>query len=96
MLTFIKKSIQKSKVKSKTNRGDKAITRSYLYKEKGKNYIGIAFELLYLTDTETDDQLVRKCGDKYVYQRFFNMKLETLLESLSNLNVITGWTKEKD
>ena len=94
MLITIKKSIRKSKVKSLTARGDKAITRAFLFQEIGKDYVAISFSLLYFTDTKIDDDiLVRKCGKKYVYLREWTIKLTTILKTLSNLDIIMGLQK---
>ena len=87
----IKKSILKSKVKSFTTNGEKAITRSYFYKEDGKDYTGISFNILYFSSSDTEnDECVRHIGNKWVYKRTYSIKLPTILDTLINLGVIGG------
>ena len=93
---LIQKSIKNSKVKSFTANGEKAITRAYFYKEKDKDYIGISFSVIYLSDSDKEnDEYVRSIGDKFVYKREYTLKRSTLMDTLINLGIIEGELENK-
>lgn len=78
----------KSKVKSFTTEGEKAITRAFMFKKTKDGDIGIAFTLLYFSaSNEQLDECVRSWGDKYVYRRTYTIKLNTLYDTLINLGL---------
>ena len=86
---MIQRSIQKSRVKSLTSDGEKAITRAHYYREIGKDYIGIRFSLLYFSREKQEfDDFIRCYKGKYVYKRIWTIKLKTLLTVLYDLEIL--------
>lgn len=78
-----------SRINSTTIEGEKAITRSFLYKKEGIDTLCIYLEVVYFSkDKDLDDTIIKKVGDKYVYKRVHTMILDTLTTALIDLGVI--------
>ena len=78
---LIKKSILQGKVKSLTNEGEKSITRSFMFKEKDKDYAAVSITQLFFSNT-FDEDAVRVCGEKFLMKKVINIKIDTLHETL--------------
>lgn len=79
---------QKSKVKSLTIDGEKAITRAYKYMYEGKDCVMINIVVLFFSESESEsDVLLRKYKGKYVYLRESSFKVNTLINTLINLGI---------
>jgi len=85
----IRKSKIKSRIKSFTKEGEKAITCSYLYKCKHDKTPYIMFTTLFFSKNLCNDEYIRDYKGKHVYKRETAFKYDTLIRSLENLKVIS-------